>query len=118
MNIENVENLNNEDIFSLYDEIVESPDLISPHWLCFSNGYNDGELLMYWDWADGCNAIVDFTQRGTRANIGTPPLVYHECRTDWATWFPRYNTHASDSWAYTGYLCNSYCPHSCYVDPR
>ncbi len=34
MNYDNIDSLKEDEIFSLYNEIIDSPDLIGPHWCC------------------------------------------------------------------------------------
>ncbi len=87
MNIENIEGLQNRDIISLYEEIIESPDYISPHVCCYSSG---NIPYMDWDYFPSSSQVKSWSSSsGTRANI------------------------TGYSWDYVRSLCNANCSHTC-----
>ena len=90
MNIDNVEGLQYSDILSLYDDIAENYDLISPHWCC----YIDRSLLMDWDYNAGWNPQAPVHAIQGQRTFGS-------------------NGHWSNGWGYTHYLCNHYCHRTC-----
>ncbi len=110
MNIDEIEGLQYSDIIKLYDEIIESPDLISPHWCC----YNGSTILIDWDYNPSWNPRAVVRAASGQSVVGT---VYENVvnRYSGQAWTAG---HDSDGWAYTQYLCNSTCSGSCqWKDP-
>ena len=99
MNFEVIEGLQNDDITSLYDNIIESPDLVSPHWCCYGS---DGRALMDWDWTAAWSGAVVKSVPGQEIMVSgcNRASYWNGC-------------HTSNGWGHTQYLCNRYCHRSC-----
>ncbi len=110
MNIDNIEGLKIDDIISLYDEIIESPDLIAPHWCCYDD--SNGNLLMDWDYNRNWSPQAPVYAVSGQRTLSQVSDWYVIGRSS-AYSFYATGGHYSDGWEYTRYLCDDTCHRTC-----